>query len=157
MSNSVWDDIKPTYTLSSVPLSDSVPSIVPSSPPLLFDENHYYMPQESQDFVSLISAPQENTSNPKNNLNSSVYVYKPVQLKVKPVPAVYPEDARVVQQFPEDPLLSLPPLSQILQNLFLQKGSLMNIFLSSISIKMASYGLKKRSYFSKFSRTMRKF
>ena len=30
--------------------------------------------------------------------------------KVKPVPAVYPEGAKVVRKFPEDPLASLQPL-----------------------------------------------
>ena len=36
--------------------------------------------------------------------------YKTVDRKVKPVPAVYPEDARVKRSFPEDPLTSLLPL-----------------------------------------------
>ena len=37
--------------------------------------------------------------------------YKPVDRKHRPVPATFPEDACVTQQFPEDPLLSLKPLS----------------------------------------------
>ncbi|KAJ8462647.1 hypothetical protein ONZ51_g10761 [Trametes cubensis] len=37
--------------------------------------------------------------------------YKPVDRRVKPVPGVFPEDARVVRQFPEDPLASLQPLT----------------------------------------------
>ena len=37
--------------------------------------------------------------------------YKRVDRRVKPVPGVFPEDARVERRFPEDPLLSLPPLS----------------------------------------------
>ena len=37
--------------------------------------------------------------------------YKRVDKKVKPVPAIYPQHARVQRQIPEDPLLSLPPLS----------------------------------------------
>ena len=37
--------------------------------------------------------------------------YKPVDRKHQPVPATFPEDARVTRQFPEDPLLSLKPLS----------------------------------------------
>ncbi|KAI0370316.1 hypothetical protein BV20DRAFT_905325, partial [Pilatotrama ljubarskyi] len=37
--------------------------------------------------------------------------YKPVARRVKPVPGVFPEDARVSRQFPEDPLDSLPPLT----------------------------------------------
>ncbi|EGN98277.1 hypothetical protein SERLA73DRAFT_55652, partial [Serpula lacrymans var. lacrymans S7.3] len=41
---------------------------------------------------------------------SSFGAYKRVDRKVKPVPGVFPEDARVTRSFPEDPLLSLPPL-----------------------------------------------
>jgi len=37
--------------------------------------------------------------------------YKPVDRKVRPVPATFPEDARVDRHFPEDPLLTLPPLA----------------------------------------------
>lgn len=36
--------------------------------------------------------------------------YKKVDRKVKPVPAVYPEDAKVDRRFPEDPLATLPQL-----------------------------------------------
>lgn len=37
-------------------------------------------------------------------------MYKRVDRKVKPVPAVFPEDARVTRKFPENPLDSLPEL-----------------------------------------------
>lgn len=37
--------------------------------------------------------------------------YKRVDKKVKPVPGVFPEDARVERRFPEDPLENLPVLS----------------------------------------------
>lgn len=40
----------------------------------------------------------------------SMTAYKQVDRKVKPVPAVYPEDAKVERRFPEDPLASLKPL-----------------------------------------------
>lgn len=36
--------------------------------------------------------------------------YKRVDKKVRPVPGVFPETARVTRQFPEDPLALLPPL-----------------------------------------------
>ena len=36
--------------------------------------------------------------------------YKRVDRKIKPVPAVFPEDSKVTRTFPEDPLNSLPPL-----------------------------------------------
>ena len=45
-----------------------------------------------------------------SNIPSSFTMYKTVDRKVKPVPAVFPEDARVRRQFPEDPLLSLSRL-----------------------------------------------
>ncbi|EPQ51283.1 hypothetical protein GLOTRDRAFT_49321, partial [Gloeophyllum trabeum ATCC 11539] len=38
-------------------------------------------------------------------------MYKRVDRKIKPVPGIFPEDARVIRQFPENPLLSLPTLS----------------------------------------------
>ena len=41
---------------------------------------------------------------------SALTAYKRVDKKVKPVPAVFPEDAKVTRTFPEDPLASLPPL-----------------------------------------------
>ena len=37
--------------------------------------------------------------------------YRPVNQRIHPVPATFPEDAHVTQQFPEDPLLSLQLLS----------------------------------------------
>lgn len=48
------------------------------------------------------------TTEPPNA--DSFTMYKRVDRKVKPVPAVFPEDARVIRKFPEDPLKSLPPL-----------------------------------------------
>ena len=36
--------------------------------------------------------------------------YKRVDKKVKPVPTVFPEDAKVKRQFPEDPLHTLTSL-----------------------------------------------
>lgn len=44
-------------------------------------------------------------------MDPRVYVYKPVAKKIRPVPALYPEDARTIRKFPEDPLLSMPILS----------------------------------------------
>ncbi|EPS99181.1 hypothetical protein FOMPIDRAFT_1124857 [Fomitopsis schrenkii] len=43
--------------------------------------------------------------------NEVLGAYKRVDRRVKPVPGVFPEDARVERRFPEDLLLSLPPLS----------------------------------------------
>ena len=44
------------------------------------------------------------------SLQADTFVYKPVDRKVKPVPGIFPEDARVIRKFPEDPLKSLPSL-----------------------------------------------
>ncbi|TFY52602.1 hypothetical protein EVJ58_g9918, partial [Rhodofomes roseus] len=43
--------------------------------------------------------------------NDVLAAYKRVDRRVKPVPGVFPEDARVEQRFPEDPLASLAPLT----------------------------------------------
>lgn len=45
-----------------------------------------------------------------NNSAEVLTAYKRVDKKIKPVPAVFPEDARVERCIPEDPLLSLPVL-----------------------------------------------
>ncbi|KAJ2974290.1 hypothetical protein NUW54_g11915 [Trametes sanguinea] len=48
----------------------------------------------------------------EDDLRREVFgVYKPVDRRVKPVPGVFPEDARVIRQFPEDPLETLVPLT----------------------------------------------
>ena len=53
--------------------------------------------------------------------------YKRVDKKVKPVPTVFPEDAKVKRQFPEDPLDSLPNLPSHPQFLFLPKDLLLRM------------------------------
>jgi hypothetical protein len=45
-----------------------------------------------------------------SGVSESYTAYKPVARKVKPVPGVFPEDARVRRTIPEDPLLTLPQL-----------------------------------------------
>ncbi|KIJ09708.1 hypothetical protein PAXINDRAFT_87096, partial [Paxillus involutus ATCC 200175] len=37
--------------------------------------------------------------------------YKRVDHKIKPIPGVFPQEASVTRQIPDDPLLTLPPLS----------------------------------------------
>ena len=44
----------------------------------------------------------------KNKITAGVY--KKVDKRIRPVPGVFPEDLRVIRQFPEDPLCSLPEL-----------------------------------------------
>ena len=41
-----------------------------------------------------------------------VFVYKPVHKRVKPVPAVFPQEAAVTRRIPVDPLSTLPELSK---------------------------------------------
>ena len=51
------------------------------------------------------------TIKPDSSSNSKVQTaYKRIDRKVKPVPAVFPEDAKVTHQFPENPLDTLPEL-----------------------------------------------
>ncbi|KAI0069479.1 hypothetical protein K474DRAFT_1610403, partial [Panus rudis PR-1116 ss-1] len=38
-------------------------------------------------------------------------MYKRADRKVKPVPGIYPENTKVIRQFPNNPLDSLPKLS----------------------------------------------
>lgn len=45
-----------------------------------------------------------------NSCSPRAYVYKRVDRKIKPVPGIFPEDARVTRTFPEDPLTNLPEL-----------------------------------------------
>ena len=47
---------------------------------------------------------------PPADLETFVFKYKPVNKKVRPVPATLPEEYRTIQRIPEDPLLTLPPL-----------------------------------------------
>ncbi|KAI0371199.1 hypothetical protein BV20DRAFT_902589, partial [Pilatotrama ljubarskyi] len=48
----------------------------------------------------------------RSSENARVFgAYKPVAQRVKPVPGVFPEDARVIRQFPENPLNTLTPLT----------------------------------------------
>lgn len=59
--------------------------------------------------------------------------YKRVDRKVKPVPGVFPEDARVIRQIPEDPLQSLPPLLKNPPE-FVETGRLTKERLASLNI-----------------------
>jgi len=48
--------------------------------------------------------------NVKDIKNAKAYKYKKVENRVRPVPAVMPEDVKVTRTFPEDPLKTLPVL-----------------------------------------------
>jgi hypothetical protein len=53
-----------------------------------------------------------------------VLAYKRVANQVKPVATTMPAHARIVRQFPEEPLLSLPTVSPILPTLYQALNSL---------------------------------
>lgn len=61
------------------------------------------------------------------------YVYKPVDRKVKPVPGVFPEDARVIRNIPENPLDTLPPLPKSPPN-FIPTAKISEELLKEINI-----------------------
>lgn len=53
---------------------------------------------------------QDTLSHPHPQDEVHVYKYKKVADRVRPVPAVMPEDVKVKRSFPKDPLANLPPL-----------------------------------------------
>jgi len=86
------------------------------------DDEEEYIPGED---LSIFPEEFDSISDPQMSVQSFI-AYKHVDRKVKPVPGIFPEDARVTQQFPEDPLLSLPyltptPLKFILTTKFTQE------------------------------------
>lgn len=58
--------------------------------------------QDSSEILQVITAHKD--------LGQALTAYKRVDRKVKPVPGVFPEDAKVIRRFPENPLASLQPL-----------------------------------------------
>ena len=59
--------------------------------------------------------------------------YKRVDRKVKPVPGVFPEEARVIRQIPEDPLKTLPNLDKLNSD-FVPNGRLTHERLKELNI-----------------------
>ena len=57
-----------------------------------------------------------------DNDNKILTVYKRVDKKIKPVPGMFPEDACIIRQFPEDPLKSLPALTPLPPDLSPQRS-----------------------------------
>jgi hypothetical protein len=62
------------------------------------------------DVAALLVFPEDLQDDETIMCSPRAYVYKPVDRKVKPIPGVFPEDARVIRKFPEDPLKTLPTL-----------------------------------------------
>ncbi|KAI0082992.1 hypothetical protein BDY19DRAFT_864575, partial [Irpex rosettiformis] len=60
----------------------------------------------SPSFSTTLTNPTPNMRTPFSTFGA----YKRVDKKVRPVPAVIPEESKVIRQFPEDPLASLLPL-----------------------------------------------
>ena len=73
------------------------------------------IPKTSQDFPSStldsLLYRQDSVQQSSQDSLQVATAYKTVAKKVRPVPAVFPEEARVIRKFPEDPLLSMPILS----------------------------------------------
>ncbi|GJF00554.1 hypothetical protein PsYK624_168470 [Phanerochaete sordida] len=87
----VWDDIEPILFTSD--MEKFMEGLDDDDTIITFDGSNVFSSKQP------MSAPEVLTA------------YKRVDRKVKPVPAVFPEDARVIRRFPEDPLASLPPLT----------------------------------------------
>lgn len=65
------------------------------------------------DIMQNIQAAGDHNSEEDSDSSSGsihVYKYKKVENKVRPVPAVMPEDVKVTRKFPEDPLKNLATL-----------------------------------------------
>ena len=71
------------------------------------DENPYTC-EHRPDNTFMITMGEEEASRKREE--GSFTAYKRVDKKVKPVPGIFPEDARVIRQFPEDPLHTLTSL-----------------------------------------------
>ena len=114
-SNNVRNDIK---------LPDT--QVLKTQDPAIFNSNSSSLIPMRHTLMSHISSPDVQQDIPSfipstfamNNIRyreprqwDAKRPYKPVHKKHRPVPATFPEDARVTRQFPEDPLLSLPYLS----------------------------------------------
>jgi transposase InsO family protein len=67
-----------------------------------------YLSDDSEDIQFLVDSQDDNIQHCNT---AGRRKYRPVNQRIRPVPATFPEEARVIRQFPEDPLLSLPSLS----------------------------------------------
>ena len=76
---------------------------------LIFDEDRapYYVSSTLEDYLTTVENDEDVIFFDGGEAHTA---YKRVDRKVKPVPAVFPEEAKVTRTFPEDPLLSLQPL-----------------------------------------------
>ena len=69
-----------------------------------------YSSSEKYDSQSEFSSSENNRTSPLAKIPEIYTAYKRVDRKVRPVPGVFPEDAKVIRKFPEDPLASLVSL-----------------------------------------------
>jgi hypothetical protein len=75
------------------------------------DGPHNYSPSENE-FLSDYEIQTRDVKTCKIDSTGNVYgMYKPVARKVKPVPGIFPEEARVDRKIPRDPLHTLPALT----------------------------------------------
>ena len=77
---------------------------------LVFDEDcePFYMSTTLEEYLATVDNDEDVIF---FDGGEALAAYKRVDRKVKPVPGVFPEDAKVTRAFPEDPLKSLPKLS----------------------------------------------
>ena len=66
--------------------------------------------EESVPFCGFIMVDDGDQEKLKDSKSEALGAYKRVDKKIKPIPGVFPQEARVKRCFPEDPLLSLPEL-----------------------------------------------
>ena len=107
------------YVQSSYLYPDSVPYIIKPLPISFPNCTNFVMSVSSCQAVQVppchISNSEVQLASTSQNEVSSRHplftAYKRVDRKVKPVPAVFPEDAKVTRKSPEDPLKTLPKLS----------------------------------------------
>ena len=89
----------------------SISSTSHNSPPifLVVEEDYppYYIYDGLQDYLARVEYDEDVIF---FNEGEAYTAYKRVDRKVKPVPAVFPEEAKVIRKFPEDPLSSLVDL-----------------------------------------------
>ncbi|EKM48591.1 uncharacterized protein PHACADRAFT_73323, partial [Phanerochaete carnosa HHB-10118-sp] len=94
---------------------------------------------DDDDTVICMDGGQLFSANQKLGTPAVFGAYKRVDRKVKPVPAVFPEDARVTRQFPEDPLASLVPLPKQPPEFVPNGGRLTQEYLDEMNINSKEF------------------
>ena len=91
-------------------------------------------PERAQTDEEVLTLRTDTPDLPKEVLTA----YKRVDRKIKPVPAVFPEEAKVIRSFPENPLDSLPPLP-IVPPEFKENGRLTQEYLEALNFNQDGF------------------